>query len=127
MHTIWSGRGHQRQRRGKNKKKHAPHLVWPCMPKGQNFKERQKKSHMPYGPAVAVISKKKEKQTLSYTPSELALISNGPKFNGKTKNCRHAIWSGRDWHWAKKDEKQKMSRMLSSLAGAVISKKNWKN
>jgi hypothetical protein len=66
-------------KRGETKKCHARHLVWPCLPKVK-FQGKQKMSRMSYGLAVAVISKKKEKQ----------------------KNVMHTVWSGCDCHWAKK-------------------------
>jgi hypothetical protein len=67
------------KKEGKTKKCHARSLVWPCLPKAQNFKEKQKMSCTPYGLAVAIIGKKK----------------------GKTKNVTHTAWSGLDFQWAK--------------------------
>jgi hypothetical protein len=84
----------------KQRTKKITHKIW--YGHGCQKNQKQKISCTPYGLAMAIINKKKEKQKMSCTPSSLALISNGPKFNGKTKSVRHAIWSGRDWHRAKK-------------------------
>jgi hypothetical protein len=101
MHAIGSGRGHYWQKRGKNEKCFACRLVLPWLPMGQNFEEKQKKSCLPYGLAVAIIGKKK----------------------GNTKNVTHAVWSGHDCHGAKKNEKQKNVTHKIWCGVAVI----WKN
>ncbi len=56
--AIWSGHGHHQQKRGKNKKCHARHMVW----------------------LWPLLAKKSEKGKMSLMPSGLALIANGPKF-----------------------------------------------
>jgi hypothetical protein len=93
MHAIWSGNGQHWQKRGENEKCHARHLVVPLLPMGQNFKEKQKMSCLPYGLAMTVIGKKK----------------------GNTKNVMHAIWSGHDYHWTKKKCKNVMRKIWSGI------------
>jgi hypothetical protein len=102
-HAIWSGFACQRakilgknekcsachlamigerhwQKRGKNKKFHARHLVWPCLPMGPNIKEKQDCQACHKVWPWPSLAKKREKQKMSRMPSGLALPAKGPKF-----------------------------------------------
>jgi hypothetical protein len=90
-HTVWSACGCHQQKKRKNRKCHEYHLVWPSLPMGQNFKEKQKISHLPFGLAVAVIGKNKEIQKSPRMPSGLAVIAMGQKKNKECHAC-HLVW-----------------------------------
>ncbi len=114
MAVIW---------KNQKRKKHAHRLVWSCLPKGQNFNEKQIMSRRPYGLAVAIIGKKRKNKknharhlVWPWFPMGQNLMEK-PKMSGTLSGL--AVISIRQ----KKDENWKKSCMPSSLAGALISKR----
>jgi hypothetical protein len=80
-------------------------------------------SSTPYGLAVAVNGKKKEKQKCHARRLVWPCLQKGQNFKKNEKNVTQAIWSGRGRH-RQKTEKQNMSRTPSGLAVIAIGQKN---
>jgi hypothetical protein len=76
----------------KNKKCCAGHLVWPCLPKGQNFKENENVTQAIWS-GHGHQWQKKETQNMSRMPSGLAVIAIGQK-KMKNEKChaRNMVW-----------------------------------
>ncbi len=134
-----SGRGCHWQRSGKNKKKHACRLVCPCLPMGQNFKERNCQARHMVLPWPSLAKNRKNKKSHArrlvcpYLPKGQNFKENDkcharhmvwpqPSLakKGKTKHVMHTAWSGRDWHPAKKNKKCHARNTVWPWLSAVI-------
>jgi hypothetical protein len=92
--------------RGKIEKCHARCLVWTCLPKRQNLKEKQIMSRSRSGRDRHWQKIGKNKKCHAHR-LVWPCLPMGQNLKDEQKNVKHAIWSGRGHHRQKRGENKK--------------------